>query len=273
MKVAIVYHSPCMDGAAAAWAMAKHVRVAGHEPVFFPALPHTTPDTSGCGERVFVDMCPAVIEERDWVFDHHKTAEQAVAAHGRGFFSRCQSGAGLVWSHGREVTDSGTLGSMPEALQYIQDRDLWAWKLVKAREVSASIHTDNPTPEYIGQLVRDWDLERHIARGTAILEYQDSLVAQIARRAYPQGGLIVVNSPVLQSEVGNRLAEEHQRPALVWRVVPGEVECSLRSLPHLPDVSVIAQAFGGGGHRNAAGFSLQDLTQLETVDITRPSLE
>ena len=261
MKVAIVYHSPCMDGAAAAWAMAQHVAAAGHEPVFFPALPHTTPPTQGCTFRIFVDMCPAVIASEDWVFDHHKTAQDAVNRHQLGVFASGWSGAGIAWTTGHRVFDMQFQDSpVPEALQYIQDRDLWAWKLLKSKEVAASMYTDSPTPEYIEQIVRNWDLRKHIARGEAILEYQDRQVSQIVRRAYPlmlDGcPVFAVNSPILQSEVGNALAQEHQRPALVWRVTgPRKVECSLRSLDHLPDVSIIAQKMGGGGHRNAAGYN------------------
>lgn len=267
-KVAIVYHSPCMDGAAAAWAMAIHVRAAGHESVFFPSLPHKTPNTAGCDERIFVDMCPAVIEERDWVFDHHKTAENVVTSHPfRGFFLSSCSGAGLAWVLGGRIFGGYINDPMPEALQYIQDRDLWRWQLVKSKEVNASIYTDNPTPEYIDQLVKNWNLQRHIARGEAILEYQDRQVSQVARRAYPGfvAGIpmMLVNSPLLQSEIGNKLAEDHQVPALVWRVVgPGKVECSFRSLDHLPDVSVIAARFGGGGHRNASGCVLREIELL-----------
>lgn len=37
--------------------------------------------------------------------------------------------------------------------------------------------------------------------------------------------------------------------------------CSLRSVGHF-DVSEIARKFGGGGHRNAAGFSVKSLEDL-----------
>lgn len=276
VKVAIIYHSPCMDGAAAAWAMAQHA--AGHEVTFYPAQPRTFPETPGYDVAVFVDMCPPVgsMTPDVWVFDHHKTAEEQLRGKAQGVYSKDFSGAGMAWLYGHQVFGTKPFeGELPEVIQFIQDRDLWTWKLPDSKAVNAAIYTSNPTPEYISLIHNTWSWKQLSDKGRPVVEFEAELVSMVTQRAYPvtvRGvPMMVVNCPILQSEIGNAIVIKHQLPCLVWRTAkPGKVECSLRSMDHLPDVSGIAASFGGGGHRNAAGFSLTDISD---VDITRPSLQ
>jgi nanoRNase/pAp phosphatase (c-di-AMP/oligoRNAs hydrolase) len=68
---------------------------------------------------------------------------------------------------------------------------------------------------------------------------------------------IAINSNVLfASELGNRLAEQSTSFGLVWQLAAnGEAKASLRSKGDF-DVAAIAVRYGGGGHRNAAGFRM-----------------
>lgn len=61
--------------------------------------------------------------------------------------------------------------------------------------------------------------------------------------------------PDLTSDVGHELALMSGTFGLCWYLgYDGKVNCSLRSNGDY-DVSAIAEAFGGGGHKNAAGFT------------------
>lgn len=65
---------------------------------------------------------------------------------------------------------------------------------------------------------------------------------------------LAVNATMHMSEVGHELANQSGTYGLVWYVgADTRVKCSLRSNGEY-DVSGIARQFGGGGHRNAAGF-------------------
>lgn len=76
------------------------------------------------------------------------------------------------------------------------------------------------------------------------------------------GGLIVNCLPTFGSDVGHKLAKDCGTYGLTWHTVDGvEARCSLRSDGDY-DVSVIAKQFGGGGHKNAAGFSVPLKTLL-----------
>jgi nanoRNase/pAp phosphatase (c-di-AMP/oligoRNAs hydrolase) len=67
-----------------------------------------------------------------------------------------------------------------------------------------------------------------------------------------------VNSPILRSSVGHELAKRASFGApwgMVYRLHGDRVDVSIYSIGEL-DVSRVAYEHGGGGHRNAAGFSV-----------------
>ena len=76
-------------------------------------------------------------------------------------------------------------------------------------------------------------------------------------------GLAANCPPHLTSDVGHELANQSGTFGLCWTLgQSGTVaKCSLRSNGEY-DVSAIARAFGGGGHRNAAGFEVDIQTLL-----------
>jgi len=66
----------------------------------------------------------------------------------------------------------------------------------------------------------------------------------------------VANLPyTMSSDAGHQLAQGEKFAACYWDTPDGRV-FSLRSSDDGLDVSEIAKLFGGGGHRNAAGFKL-----------------
>jgi len=70
-------------------------------------------------------------------------------------------------------------------------------------------------------------------------------------------GLAANCPPHLTSDVGHELATKSKMFGLCWTLSQTGLtaKCSLRSNGDY-DVSAIAKAFGGGGHRNAAGFEV-----------------
>jgi len=123
-------------------------------------------------------------------------------------------------------------------------------------------------PEHYGSLCTE---------GAAILRAQKQRVEQIAGHArkcyiqHPHGGDndwvfasgLAVNAPMHQSEVGHELANQSGTFGLAWYLAEDNtVRCSFRSNGGY-DVSAIAKAFGGGGHRNAAGCEVSIETLLD----------
>ena len=98
-----------------------------------------------------------------------------------------------------------------------------------------------------------------IAQGESIQRYYRLRVEELKRSSYRAvlGGMIckISNAPYFAaSEVAGELAEGIDFAACYFEVENGKFQYSLRSRGNF-DVSAIARQFGGGGHKNAAGFT------------------
>ena len=194
-----------------------------------------------------------------------------------------KSGAMLAWEYFHPGTE------IPLLIQHIDDRDRWQFKLEGSKELHAALSSLKPWsfeqwrdlfmledhhgdgPFFIDEKCRVMRIS-----GAAILRAQDAAVAQAvkhARRVYVPCELssphfldstangLAVSCPLHQSEIGHELANKSGTFGLIWYMKEdGSIICSLRSNGDY-DVSAIANAFGGGGHKNAAGFQ----TDMQTL--------
>lgn len=268
----VLYHGPdCQDGFAsafAAWTIlgdrAKYQPVQYGQPV---------PLTDDGADVYVVDfsfsreqlIALARRSNRVIVLDHHKTARDALAGLDGTVpglsvtFDMEKSGAVLAWEHfhpGEPV---------PALLRYVQDRDLWRWALPHSREVSAALAVEPRDFGRWAEVMREFSGGGSppmslLLRGEAILAYQARLFASLCDRAAQRdiAGYDVpsVNSPILQSEIGEELLRRNPDTKFVGVFFTADDDAviwSLRSRPDF-DVSEVAVWYGGGGHRQAAGF-------------------
>lgn len=270
MKPLIIYHSPCADGAGAAFAAwHKFHEDAEYRPANYGDATPTDDDVRG--RDVFIldfsyqrqELLRLYAAARNLhIVDHHKTAQAALGDLDYATFDMEHSGAVLAWRHFHGV------GPVPEILLYIEDRDLWRWNMYASKEVSAAIDARGVWKNFrnLEEIYQLEDLSSLMDEGRMLLCQQRMYVDTIVAFAYLQRGLAgvdlahyVVNTPLLQSEVGNVLAsrgaaEGHAPMAAVWHQNEhGQFKVSLRSVGDY-DVSTIAKKFGGGGHKNAASF-------------------
>lgn len=105
-----------------------------------------------------------------------------------------------------------------------------------------------------------------IAQGNAILRALDKHVDGQLKNAsrIKLGGHVVpcINTTYAVSELVGTLAESAHFAVGWFQRQDGRFVYSLRSRGDF-DVSDVAKAFGGGGHRNAAGFTVDSLLPLE----------
>jgi hypothetical protein len=156
----------------------------------------------------------------------------------------------------------------PDLLRYVQDQDLWNWELPESEEINAAIGSyprrhddwDKLAARPIGSLA---DEGRPIVRANRIE------VARALAHAHPVAigsvRIEAVNARHPRAEIGHELATraKYGQPwGIVYRVVGSRVDCSIYSLGDC-DASAIATQFGGGGHRNASGFSVSLKSWLE----------
>lgn len=196
------------------------------------------------------------------VIDHHKTAQDALKGLNYCTFDMEKSGAVLTWNY---LFNKPT----PLFLLYIQDRDLWRWELENSREISAAIQAMDMELEIWEQFLDNNEVPELIIKGEAILEYQNKTIKKITNSNIPTeniAGFTVpcINSTTLISEIGNELSKKQPFAAMYFETSDKRIY-SLRSQPEGEDVSEIAKLFGGGGHKNAAGFSMDKPKQPQLL--------
>ena len=267
------YHAGCPDGFGAAWAVRKawgveaEYRARGHDDAL------RAEDFSGC-EVVFVDIALANHHLRALaskaarivVLDHHVSAlerfhadpDLAYDLESRGHlvrFDLSHSGAVLAWRHFHPETP------LPPLLAYVEDQDLWRWQLPDSDAVNAAIGSYPRRFEVWDRLGAE-PIERLVAEGRPIVRAQKSEVDRALLNVHTvtvgELRLEAVNALFQRSSIGHELAKRRRFDApcgLVYRVIERRVDCSLYSIGDF-DVSKIAVGLGGGGHRNAAGFTV-----------------
>src|SRR5262245_48623160 len=192
------------------------------------------------------------------VLDHHLTAQQDLAGLDFAIFDLERSGATLTWDY--FFPGEGR----PWLVSYVEDKDLWRWKLPDSEEVSAALQSYSRSFKMWEKISRK-GVEALVAEGRPILRYKNRLIETAASRIkwieLDGHRVPMVTSCVLQSEIGGRLAKDHPFVAIVFET-EGRRVWSLRSHEKGGvNVAEIAKRHGGGGHPNAAGF-------IETIAIT-----
>lgn len=171
------------------------------------------------------------------------------------------SGCVLTWNQ----LASLQANPLPYFLLLIEDNDLWKFSFYQTKAFKAGLST-------IPMEIESWDrlLDRDFLnslteKGEAILAYKNSLINQIIKTGCMPikiDGIhgLCCNAPrELRDEIGDILVERCGSFGATWHEnKDGNTQFSLRSKSTSPvDVSKLAEPFGGGGHRNAAGFILK----------------
>lgn len=177
------------------------------------------------------------------------------------WFDMNQSGAVMAWKFARSDWP------IPEFLRYIEDRDLWRFTYGPGdatRQFSASLRTYEQEFNLWDKLAEPASTANLISEGAGILRSHTANIQKfIADRylAVIDGMTVpVVNVPYhYASDTAHALLQKCPKApfAACWfRRGDGMIQYSLRSEDRRVDVSEVAKKFGGGGHRNAAGYQV-----------------
>lgn len=254
-----IYHGNCADGFGAAWV----VRQAIPEAEFYAAT-YQAPPPDVTGKRVvMVDFSykrPVLLDmaskaESILILDHHKSAAEDLIdlpANVIAVFDMERSGAMMAWQHLFPNVPP------PRLIEHIQDRDLWRFALPGTREIQANVFS-YPYDFGVWDSLMAADVETLRGEGAAIerKHHKDiTELVKVTKRRMVIGGfdVPVANLPyTLSSDAGHLMAQSEPFAACYWDTPDGRV-FSLRSSDAGEDVSAVAKNYGGGGHRNAAGF-------------------
>lgn len=267
MKTLIIYHANCLDGFGAAYAAWRHFEPLGGEVEYVSASHGYNPPDCRGSEVYIVDfsykraqlkqLCEQAA--RVTIIDHHISAQEDLAGLEKEHdnlqvvFDMERSGAVLTWEffHKDEA---------PLLLRHVQDRDLWQFKLDGTDAINTALmsypfgferwHEAVNDPAALASLRHEGETINRF-RAQMIEQYkQRAVLGEVAGHTVP-----VVNAPhAIISELLGQLALEHPFAA-GYQDKGNKRSWSLRSRREGgADVAKIAEAFGGGGHRNAAGF-------------------
>ncbi len=253
----VLYHADCADGFGAALAAWKVLGdKANYLPVQHGDAPPELPESAKVAMVDFSYKRPVILKMKERVrdmvvLDHHTTAQDELQGLEWAQFDMNKSGARLAWEywHPNET--------LPELLAYIEDKDLWLWRLEQSREVSIALHSYPMEFELWNRL----KVEHLKLEGVALLRLQEQIVDGAVSRARFEhlfGHRVpVVNATDFRSEIANRLCSlypDSPFAAAYHYDKTGELCWSLRSVGDF-DVAALARQAGGGGHKNASGFN------------------
>ena len=289
MKPLVIYHAHCTDGFGAAFAAwmrlgeeaeyvpmnygfeAKDIPVFADREVYM--LDFSWP------KQLMVDLfnhAKSVV----WL-DHHKTAfemwceterEKHVEVHplpNNHFIvlDNNKSGAMLAWQYFYPDSEPSMI------IKHIDDRDRWQFKMKNTEGIHLALQLNKPWSfEQWDTMTHDDNYRSLYEQGLSLVGYQKQQINSLTKYArkcfimckplgYGVEGLSA-NTSIHMSEVGHELANKSGTYGLIWYLGENNnVKCSLRSNGDY-DVSAIAKCFGGGGHKNAAGFSVDIQTFL-----------
>lgn len=191
------------------------------------------------------------------ILDHHKSAAEKLEGHPNTFFDMKRSGAGIAWDYFNPNVPR------PNFITYIEDQDLFNMAFHNSHEVRSSIliipltldayieaaKVSIEEREYEGTIIQK-QVQYNIERG---LEY----IHVIEVDEYK---MLAVNVCVHQSNYGAELRKHLAQygcdfSGVYYRVNQNFVKFSCRSNSDF-DVSLLCKRFGGGGHKQAAGFDV-----------------
>jgi uncharacterized protein len=280
-KTVVIYHGGCTDGWCAAWILHRcfggvelHSARHGDDPPNVKDRDVVVVDFS-YDKKTMVRMskeCKSIL-----VFDHHATAQKHLEGLSFCHFDMEKSGAMLSYDYcNREGYISAmslskskkrrTLAAGMRLLAlYVQDSDLWTNRLPSTESINACVRS------YRFDMA-EWDdiasravlqLDSLIAEGDAVLRYRRNLIEQHKKRVDESrvdiGGHLVriveCTCREIVSDLLNELAKGEPFSASYY-MQSEQMMFSLRSESGGVNVAEVAEGYGGGGHRNSAGFCI-----------------
>jgi oligoribonuclease NrnB/cAMP/cGMP phosphodiesterase (DHH superfamily) len=253
----VIYHGNCIDGYTAAWAAWRKF---GMTAAYVPAHYGSEPPDVGGHDVLVVDFSyrRATLEAMKAsakslrVLDHHKTAKEDLEGLEYDTFDMDRSGAGITWDelHG---------SPRPWLVDYVEDRDLWRFKMWESKSVNAFVGAHKRTSFAEWQDLSLRPIAECARMGSAVEMFTDRYVEEMCAQAaiFEIDGMEipVVNAPYINtSELVGALSKDHPFAIGWFQNKDGRCLYSLRSRGDF-DVSAFAKRFGGGGHKNAAGFN------------------
>lgn len=267
-NIVVLYHNGCQDGFGGAWAAWR---------MFKNKADYIGADHDGAlleqivdKDIYMIDICYSADSMRGLlernkkvvVLDHHVSQRGFMDISTEHIYDTNRSGAVIAWQYFFPNEP------IPKLLAHIQDVDLWRFKVPHTKELMSALDGYPFDFKLWNKIATEWEdkesAKKYIEEGRVILKFEDRILDRLIRHAervdFEGAKVYAVNSPILESEIGNWIVQHKKAIGIVWAYKGSSVRVSLRS-DGKTDVSKLAQRYGGGGHAAAAGFTFD--VQLE----------
>lgn len=260
-----IYHGCCPDGFGSAWVIYNKF---GNTFEYYAASHKDTKFPNILGRDVFftdfsysADVIDKMRKDANsiTVIDHHiNTLEKLKNINVKKYIDLTHSGCVLTWMYFNKMTP------VPTFLKYIEDRDLWKWELPKSKEVTTAILSY----EYdfrTWTIISFTPIQDLIVDGIALYRKHLKDVNELILTAKKRINIFEYNVPIVNapycyaSDICDIMNKDEAFALSYYFKNTDSIYVSIRSDVDGSniDVNEIAKKFGGGGHRNAAGFEIK----------------
>lgn len=271
-NIIVIYHKNCKDGIASAWVAHKYFSnkaeyIASDDFNVLPDYVTSHLDIKNTeiyiidfsfSKEILLDLesrCKKLV-----ILDHHAGAKEAIESVKEHMYGTKDSGCMLAWKYFYPNE------STPLAIQYVSDSDTWTNEMSDYENINSYIYkSENElTIEAFNNLVLEMEDKNKFEEikkiGTILREAYISNVNIYIKKAelinFDGYQVYSVNAPSeIRSELGHELALKTNSFSVIYYYLDGKWKVSLRSVKDF-DVSVMAKNHGGGGHKNAAAFTV-----------------
>ena len=269
----VLYHSPCVDGFGSAFAAMHYFKIHNIHNVRFIPCSHGKSPPDLLNQNVLIcdfsykypilenilSSCKNLL-----ILDHHLTAQNDLVKipEKNKVFVMNHSGAYITWSY---FFGENTV---PLFIRYIEDNDIWKKELHFTKEFTSFISIEKMEyNSYVKYLDVNYIQNVAFPCGAVLLKQNEEIINDTVKKCtvnfieFDQRYYLVAecNTSVLKSDIGNKLFEVEPfiNFSSSYSLNPETKQSyiSLRSIDTASDTTLISTKFGGGGHRNASGFT------------------
>ena len=263
-KIVVLYHADCSDGFGGAFAAYKKF---GDTALYLPVEYKMPPPQGLEAKEIYIidfsypkEILKTIADKALslTIIDHHISAKDDVKSIPGHVYDLDHSGAVLAWNYFHSQKPA------PKLLLYVEDGDLWRYSLPHSQDLQNVFQLQGFDFEVWERLANDFEnketFDAYVKKGGNFSEYRQKIIKELAELSqeveFEGYKVLAVNAPrMFRSDLGHNLAVLKPPLAIVWHYKNRYINFSLRSNGSV-DVSEIAKRYGGGGHKDAAGFKL-----------------
>jgi hypothetical protein len=237
-KIIVIYHGDCPDGFGGAYAAWKNFK---NKAAYIPARDRFALPCPLKNKEVYLidytyekDVVAKLIKNNKKVtaIDHHISSEAVVKMTHDYSFALDHSGAVLAWHYFHPSK------KVPQFLRYIEDRDLWKWKMPNSKDILMTSDLEDKDFKVWDKIVKDLEstAKRKLYKeeGVLLQRYEKKIIGEILKDVelvrFLGHKVWAVNAPGhFTSDLGGFLAKQSGTFAIIWRRTGGKIKVSLRA--------------------------------------------